>query len=75
MSPSAVPDGARPPRAVSELSDVTFDLVVTVCNEARDFRDQVLTVDQEKKECPSGKSPLLVGAPIHIDWFVADPAL
>jgi len=77
MSEIGVDVSAHVPRAVDALRSQRFDLVVTVCNDARDFRAKILDVDvvgQEAVECPAGKIPLLVGAPLHLDWYLADPA-
>jgi len=66
--------GSHVPRAVSELSGQTFDLVVTVCEVARDYRKTVAAGKEPNIDCPPGKHPLLVGAPIHLDWYLPDPA-
>jgi PAS domain S-box-containing protein len=57
------------PRSVAELRDATFDVVITLCDQAKEYctepRDQGTFV----------QGPIFVGDPVHIHWSIQQPDL
>ena len=54
-------------KSVPELKPKTFDLVITLCEPAREYC-------RAPGHGPSEKNPVLAGVPLQLDWPIPDPA-
>ncbi|MFH1130200.1 MAG: sigma 54-interacting transcriptional regulator [Pseudomonadota bacterium] len=63
-------------KKISELGPTSFDLVITLCDEAKEYCVSPTILSPKDKNLPSPheKSALFVGAPVHLHWPLVDPA-
>ena len=63
--------GAHTSKAVPDLHERSFDLVVTLCDPAREYCLSATAVAGE--DDISGKSAVFAGVPVMLHWTVGDP--
>ncbi len=61
---------------VDELGVVDFDVIVTLCEPAREYciSPNLLKTSKRKDEEYASKSALFLGNPVYLHWSIADPA-
>ncbi len=63
-------------KAVPELKAETFDVVITLCEPAREYclLPSALTQDDQTPADPLTHNPVIAGVPVLLHWSVSDPA-
>jgi PAS domain S-box-containing protein len=63
-------------KTVDELGNVDFDIIVTLCEPAREYctSPSLIKTSRHKDEEYAKKSPLFLGNPVYLHWVVDDPA-
>jgi sigma-54 dependent transcriptional regulator, acetoin dehydrogenase operon transcriptional activator AcoR len=63
-------------KTVADLGPQSFDLVVTLCNEASAYCKSYQADPKNSTETGPNteKMPIFVGVPTHLDWSIPDPA-
>ncbi len=55
------------PKSVAELKNATFDVVITLCDQAREY------CTEPRGEGTFDQGPIFVGDPVHIHWSIKQP--
>ncbi|MCP4603675.1 MAG: PAS domain S-box protein [Proteobacteria bacterium] len=63
-------------KTTDDLGSAEFDIVVTLCDSAREYcaSPNILDPSKTKDEEYSEKKPLFLGNPAYLDWKIDDPA-
>jgi PAS domain S-box-containing protein len=60
-------------KSVADLAGLSFDLVVTLCDPAREYCLSATGAESGDGADVSGKSAVFTGVPVMLHWFVDDP--
>jgi PAS domain S-box-containing protein len=73
MQEAGVDVSSRASKAVRDLAGRSFDVVITLCDPAREFCLAHSSTSEPETDEPSSRSPVLTGVPVMLHWAVDDP--